>query len=222
MMSSIAYHSAVQLNNQGVKALESNGDAEIAHDYFKASIDVLTRSLSRKSQDVKQRTGAMEESDAIFEWSHRIHNLYQQTDRFVYARALHIIPATNSDDLIDFAHESAAIVFNLALVFHLIGLQRNRMEYLQRAMGFYEISQTIRFKTSISSCQQIAVHDLAILNNLGQLHYELCNYHFSREYFNMVAKELSCVRLLACVREDVNGFALNCLLRQEPQLAAAA
>ena len=219
-MTNIPYLNAMQLNNKGAHALEF-GDFRMAHDCFKAALDTMTTTIP-KTEDLND----IEESDVIFRWSNNPPETryFQNEKQFVFGRALIIIPATNIDYVIDFSQESAAIVFNLAVVFHLIGLQLNRSDCLQRATNFYEIANSIRRRAGFC-CEQnnIEILDVSILNNCGAIYQESCDYEAASRCFDMVAKQL---RKFGCLmsqmtREDCDGFTMNCMM-QQPQLAAAA
>mmetsp|Transcript_1606 Transcript_1606/g.2124 ORF Transcript_1606/g.2124 Transcript_1606/m.2124 type:complete len:174 (+) Transcript_1606:3-524(+) len=145
-----------------------------------------------------------------------------------------------------FTIESAAVVYNIALAYHILGTRTNQSHHLEKAMQFYKIAASIRQQPSSSYCVarrrtngnnngsscscctiNIGMIDIAILNNMGQLHHtEFVNYPQAQKCFQQMGKGLSYFNsrgLLDCIisKTDQDGFILN-VMYQTPNLAAAA
>jgi hypothetical protein len=221
-MASSMYAIAIQYNNEGVVRLES-GDYRAARTLFKGALDTMTEAIS----SVADKEGFVEEySTLCFQWScnprkRTLHEAKQAGSSFIYSRALYI-PAAKNPEEVDYSEESAAIVYNLALSFHLIGTESNS-EALDKAIQFYEIASAIRSRKSLTKLEVI---DLALLNNMGQICVETFNYNAARVYFNDLSDRLAslnhCGFLTECLEQhDCDGFVLNVMI-EEPSLAAAA
>lgn len=215
-----SYINALIQNNSGVVALEK-GDFSNARDSFRKALDILTEIIARKE---------LSQSSCAFQWSRNapVFSTSAAQMTFVYKRALLMVPSENSvDDAtrnndMEFGEESSAIVYNLALSYHLMGLSANRSDILERAMNFYSICNNIR---KANNGGKMDIIDLALLNNVGQAQHEFCNYSTARECFDLLTKRLQLLNnhgMIALLeRCDCDGFVLNAML-EEPTMAAAA
>lgn len=221
------YINALVHNNSGVLRLES-GNFEGARDSFRNALDTLSQAVSLGVTTY--------ECNATFQWSNNaplINNNSSTPEAqmtFVYKRAVVMIPGgdeqqTTKSTSFDFSEESAAILFNMALTHHLMGLAANRTDILERSLKFYEISNSIRQHKDQKAPQHLDVLDLAIANNVGHAQHEFCNYGTARECFDLVTsrlQQLNCQGMICTLEQcDCEGFVLNAMMEQ-PTLAAAA
>eukprot|EP00543_Licmophora_paradoxa_P008713 CAMPEP_0202451198 /NCGR_PEP_ID=MMETSP1360-20130828/9680_1 /ASSEMBLY_ACC=CAM_ASM_000848 /TAXON_ID=515479 /ORGANISM="Licmophora paradoxa, Strain CCMP2313" /LENGTH=183 /DNA_ID=CAMNT_0049069705 /DNA_START=88 /DNA_END=636 /DNA_ORIENTATION=+ len=178
------------------------------------------------------------ECRALTQWSNNapvINNVSCSSETqmtFVYRRALLMVPGEEHDlavesqqhsiDDSDFSAESSAILYNMALTHHLMGLATNRSDVLERALKFYEISNNIRQN---KDDKDLDILDLAIANNVGQAQHEFCNYGTARECFDLLTRRLQLFNTYGMIcllaQCDCEGFVLNAMLEQ-PTMAAAA
>jgi len=216
------YQNAVELNNEGVSCLE-DGSFNVAHAYFKRALDTMTDVITLHGEVVCVDE---EESTVKFLWSDNPRCALHETPHqfglsFLYSRALYI-SAPKQREKPEGNDESAAIVYNLGLSFHLIG-NEDGSKSLATAMKFYEIASAIR---SRKAATKIGILDLAILNNVGQICMEGFNFGAARQFFDQLSVGLILLnhsgRLSSFLEQnDCDGFLLNVLL-EEPSLAPAA
>ena len=181
------YQNAVELNNEGVSCLE-DGSFNVAHAYFKRALDTMTDVITLHGE-VECVDG--EESTVKFLWSDNPRCALHETPHqfglsFLYSRALYI-SAPKQREKPEGNDESAAIVYNLGLSFHLIG-NEDGSKSLATAMKFYEIASAIR---SRKAATKIGILDLAILNNVGQICMEALA-HFWSKTIVMASYLMSC------------------------------
>ncbi len=220
-MACLSYTTALQFNNDGVVRLEEGNFHEARH-CFKRALDTMTAAITQCGED-QHNEG--EESTPAFHWSlnprHALHEASHCGNSFVYSRALYIT-ASKRIQTSEYTDESAAIVYNLALSFHLIGSE-NSSDSMEKAMQFYEIASAIRARKSGT---KLEILDLAILNNTGQICVEWFNYDAARQCFSQLSDRLVLLNHCGLIdhfleQRDCDGFVLNVML-DEPSLAAAA
>ena len=84
---------------------------------------------------------------------------------------------------------STYIIFNFALTCHVVGKHTGKESYFIRAMRLYELTLKV-LETAQSSNGSSYVHEMhsvlecLALNNLAQMHYELCDYRSSQFYMD--------------------------------------
>jgi tetratricopeptide (TPR) repeat protein len=217
-----SYAIAVRYNNEGVFRLEA-GDYRAARSFFKRALDTMTDAITHDADD-QDMDG--EDLTLGFQWSvnpkkRALHEADQVGCSFVYSRALYISASKNIQKA-EYTEESAAIVYNLALSFHLMGTENNS-ESMEKAIQFYEIASAIRSRKSQT---KLEILDLAILNNIGQICVECFNFNAARQCFNQLSNRLVFLNHSGILTDfleqnDCDGFVLNVML-EEPSLAAAA
>lgn len=228
------YMSAILENNSGVQALKT-GEYEQARICFRRALNIITEAISLNRPPSRSRPTLHWSENAPLgnDLRTKVKQEKWSTEAnlpFVYRRAIFIAPdAEQSYDggrhftttERDYAEESSAIVFNMALSCHLFALNANRSDILERAMKFYEIANNIRQK----NCLQMDILDLALLNNVGHAQLEFCNYGVACQCFGMMIHRMQVLHKegLVCTlsQYDRDGFLLNGLLEQ-PTIAAAA
>ena len=122
-----------------------------------------------------------------------------------------------------FVSLSYIILFNLALAYHLLGIEHDNQRALQKALRLYELSYTVHIKEDLTLT---ALQALAIVNNLGHVHRELGNLDNSRQCFENLLSSLMYVQISIDeeTMQHVDGFttnAVSCIL-ECPKSAAAA
>jgi len=220
MDNATTYSSAIAYNNQGALHLQ-HGRFLNAAKSFHSALDTIKAAMDEPANDNDDATT----STVSFEWSedpnpHLKLPQEESEESFVYRRALVIhssqtAPPQSEDG---FVEESTAILYNLALAYHLYGLQ-SRSRYLHTALRFYELAFGLRHSQSTV----VNIHvlfDLALLNNLGQIHHEIFNFDKSLQCFVHLSEELQSQQELMD-RQDYMGFLQNLTL-QAPSAAPSA
>uniref|UniRef100_A0A7S1GNN8 Uncharacterized protein n=1 Tax=Cyclophora tenuis TaxID=216820 RepID=A0A7S1GNN8_CYCTE len=240
-MLSRTYQHAVFCNNTGVACLE-HGDLPRALSAFKTALNSMTtvisdlekskRNLSPKSSSSWSPNSLM---DFCVQWSANaklplhMEGAVSGSASFVYRRAIRIYstPLTAATQRDNFVDESAIVVYNLALAFHLSGVNNNT-EFLRRAIRFYEIANSIlqRQREQPSNQLKSVLLNMAVLNNMGQIRHSLMEFEQARKCFSEVSTILVNLNqaglLTQCLTPaDCDGFVLNVTLK-EPSVAAAA
>ena len=153
------------------------------------------------------------------------------TASFIFRRVVIISPPVGRCTPDQHAEEISAVLFNLALSYHLIAVSTPNAEssMLKRAIQFYRISHSVhahRRKSKKDCCSSSNSMIVAILNNLGQLHFDrLLEYEIAGSFFRQLLMRLrnknECDGTIGFETTDFRGFMLNAML-EPPQLSAAA
>jgi hypothetical protein len=115
--------------------------------------------------------------------------------------------------------ESACVMFNLALVHHWRGMHFGVTSLLPKALKLYEMSFSLIQSGANFETQHLI---LALLNNMGQIHYELMQYKDSKRCFKNLKEILTRRAARATDGPDVQGFLMNIMFLEAPQMAPAA
>jgi hypothetical protein len=167
---------------------------------------------------------------------------------FIHSKGINVIPmatAYSPDMLINTVIVSSIVVFNLAIVCHLKGLQQGGggsgsasvNSRLVKAKSLYERSQQLLADARVPCHYSLGnpVTDMlymASLNNLAQLHYEMAQYSESKRYFDTLVDFSATIvpriygndyYVASLMERTKANFLLNAIiLRKEPSLAPAA
>eukprot|EP00542_Grammatophora_oceanica_P015725 CAMPEP_0194032136 /NCGR_PEP_ID=MMETSP0009_2-20130614/5144_1 /TAXON_ID=210454 /ORGANISM="Grammatophora oceanica, Strain CCMP 410" /LENGTH=249 /DNA_ID=CAMNT_0038672487 /DNA_START=63 /DNA_END=812 /DNA_ORIENTATION=+ len=242
------YWNAVELNNEGVTNLEA-GRFEEARSTFQSSLMLMKFALKQEGQralgSVESTQGAQsqqapEDSSATsYEWSS---NPSEDTPvngkespivsctpgsteldlsgPFIYRRALRIYYPTLTSIPSELIEESAVVLYNYALAHHLEGTPSSQ----DKARSYYELALTILGGQRVQLSGNHLI-ETAILNNMGQVCHELCDFCASQHCFGRLHNVLSTIAN-SCMESyfdanDWQGLLTNLMLPQ-PSLAAAA
>eukprot|EP00545_Synedropsis_sp_CCMP1620_P003290 CAMPEP_0119007454 /NCGR_PEP_ID=MMETSP1176-20130426/3021_1 /TAXON_ID=265551 /ORGANISM="Synedropsis recta cf, Strain CCMP1620" /LENGTH=261 /DNA_ID=CAMNT_0006959611 /DNA_START=91 /DNA_END=876 /DNA_ORIENTATION=- len=115
--------------------------------------------------------------------------------------------------------ESACVMFNLALVHHWRGMHFGVTSLLPKALKLYEMSFSLIQSGANFETQHLI---LALLNNMGQIHYELMQYKDSKRCFKSLKDMLTRRAAQVADGPDVQGFLMNIMFLEAPQMAPAA
>mmetsp|Transcript_16820 Transcript_16820/g.25596 ORF Transcript_16820/g.25596 Transcript_16820/m.25596 type:complete len:250 (+) Transcript_16820:71-820(+) len=195
----------VTLNNIAVQQLENN-DFSSASELLKVALRMI---LPKQDNEPANDLNVPPSQLVDFRWSKnanmcssgKIRDKTSQ-NRYIFARGVFIVRwAQKNRKMMRTGNTplssdvKASIIYNAALASHLQASQENNYISLQiRAQSLYRLSQNIlreaRNKGNRSKlCLQNFFH-VAILNNLGQLSYELVDYELSTKYFNQLKRNL--------------------------------
>lgn len=158
--------------------------------FFHSSLDTINVAMEVDHED--DIDDSFENNSVTFEWSsepkHPRHE--DSKDIFVYHRALTIrptllMPMKPSGE--GFVEESAAILYNLALAYHLYGLEERKPQFLHAALTLYELA------FCLTKTRMHHLFDLAVLNNLGQIYHKILDFDKFLQCFVHLSEELQCV-----------------------------
>ena len=150
-----------------------------------------------------------------------------QEGAFIYHRAACISEASVQTN-VERSRLSAIILYNMALFYHIRGLEHGRMEPLHISIKMYEMARgllcSIVEEESLEEEDATGVYYLAmaILNNLGQLFNELSEYEAVTECFEQVRCILEQTRDCKQDYESQEVFTLNVTVWEIPAHASAA
>lgn len=232
---------AVQVNNQGVRYLESY--------MFEEAIECFRHSLAEYTSAIQAVLGvestkipsSNERLQTEFLWAN---NPFQsklgnqergrpvlsldEGETFIYRRGLLMIPNLATEGISEdvsratYATEATAVVYNMGLCYHLLSVVRLNSKFLEKAMKFYGIAANMREQ----SAREIDMIDIGVLNNMGEIHMQLSNFSTARACFDRLVEGLlhfGSLNHLDCIvsQSDQDGFILNATMKS-PTTAAAA
>ena len=120
--------------------------------------------------------------------------------------------------------ESASILLNMALCYHLNSMRSNPMEgVLQNAINLYAMSYDLAIQVHEDSRSQKII--MTALNNLGQLNYEIGEYEASQLHLNDLSMYINFLgeKVERSCLGDLHECMLNAMiLRNQHHSAAAA
>jgi tetratricopeptide (TPR) repeat protein len=216
--SSSTYSKAIAFNNQGALHL-SHGRFLNAAKSFHSALDTIKASMDEPCKQEEEEP-LQNYKRASFEWSEdptprlKVDVMDEHDDSFVFRRALVITPSDNVHDN-EHVSESAAILYNLALAYHLYGME-SKSRFLPTALRFYELSFGL-YHSGEGDIHDL--FDLALLNNLGQIHHLVLDFTKSEQCFIHLNQELQ--QSVVMDKRDYMGFLLNTTL-QAPSAAPCA
>ena len=158
---------------------------------------------------------------------------------FVHSHAINIIPSPNAysaDELVNTTVVSGIILFNLAVVYHLKGLDGTSESTMRlaKSRSLYQKSLLLLADAGVPPTSTgnpvIDMLCMALYNNLAQASFEMCIYEDSRRYFeNLIRFALTVVparygdpSIASMVDQQKSNFLLNAIILHAPKLAAAA
>lgn len=221
-------HTALQLNNEGVRLLLAGNDV----DGMTYLTDALTRVKmmlsSRRGTDTVTYPHGAGVTPPNVQFMHgatyKLAGLHDDCC-FIYGNALifnmdyNVMPST------DYIHiYTSVIILNVALAYHRRGLSANAT-CLLKAEKMYEMVGKLLATSTAAQGTELLVKTAAI-NNLSQLRYDQGDYAFARDGFQYLASLISYAgdRLHAfnCEEDVYRGMVLNALLVSAPDTAPAA
>ena len=126
------------------------------------------------------------------------------------------------------ATASTYIIFNFALTCHVVGKQTGRERYMIRAMRLYELTlKVLHTAQSSSDCSPHEMHSVLkclALNNLAQIHYELCDYRSSQLCHDSLYTLLITIKHMDTYLDEneIEDIMLNLVYVKSPTVAKAA
>ena len=226
---------AYKLNNTGVACLFSN-DAGAAVKAFKSALSIM----ERVSNDDASEDLILPDADHVDGCSWVEIPGLEDAAFFIYNRAILFGPSSSSHQDMDLVFSNAAILFNLALAFHLHGQLCRREPLLRRAAFMYgHVIKLVAYLANNANSDRSSATALAVtaMNNQAQiLHSDLvCEYARARMVLEQVRALSDQVQLLlpddpaahhtsAALfdRSQFDEIYLNVALAQAPTAAPSA
>jgi hypothetical protein len=234
---------AAELNNRGVELLNQGCDLRGALELFRESLSHTAGQLSSFPVVLGVPTPPPDSHP-----TRHVHatGMLPSTTPFIHSRGINVIPsptAYSPDIRINTIIVWSIVVFNLAIVCHLNGLEQgvggNNARRLVRAKSLYERCQCLMadagFPLGCSCANPVAdMLTMASLNNLAHLHYETANYVESKHYFDQLIQFTSTMSsscplyggdayVASLMDRAKSSFLLNAIILQnKPTLAPAA
>jgi tetratricopeptide (TPR) repeat protein len=224
------YAEAITLNNQGVAMIEAGSYAN-ARATFKKALSHMKSNVKGESRKRQLNDG---ESAVYFRWSSDTPPLPAERSQlessvgstFVYRRSLLILAAQFHGNH-DCYPETAAMLYNLSLSFHIEGHLTNNSTMLEKAMKAYNVSLTIRRRRKV--CRKLQTSDrlvdVAITNNMAMIHQEFMEFDKARACFARMSRGLRSLGNSGYLEQrEYQGLVLNLMMGRQNQntLAAAA
>lgn len=212
------FQQAAELNNQGVIGL-IEGHNSSAIDSMTKSIKLMKQELAKCTSDIssclKSTSPARTELSTV-----EIPDMESSDDNHeVFNQAIHI-PSTGDESDLDIHVYSAAVIFNLALAHHRLGMQGDDV-YQQKALKLYTMVLKVLDDSLIEFRAAIMIK-LATINNLTQIRFTKGDYDQAREGLDHLAGFLRIANGEVLAEPQVAGLLMNVLMFRAPKVAAAA
>lgn len=195
-----------------------------ARDTFKMALHLI------KAHAIERSKQLLCESSAGFRWSSNTlhpdehHGLAASGDSFVYRRALLIVPNEYLGSHNCYP-ETAAMLYNLSLSFHIEGHLTNNSTLLDKALKAYKIALALRRRPKVCrKLQRDNLLEIAISNNMAMIHQEFMDFERARACFVSVSRALRSLGNTGFLEQsEYQGLVLNLMMgRHQITLAAAA
>ena len=183
-----------------------------------------------KAHAIDRKNQLLCESSVGFRWSSNNRHPGERHggapcgDFFVYRRALLIVPSDFSGSHSCYP-ETAAMLYNLSLSFHIEGHLSNNSTLLDKALKAYNIALALRRRPKVCrklQCDRLL--EIAICNNMAMIHQEFMEFERARACFVSVSRALRSLGNSGFLEQtEYQGLVLNLMMgRHEITLAAAA
>mmetsp|Transcript_21395 Transcript_21395/g.35402 ORF Transcript_21395/g.35402 Transcript_21395/m.35402 type:complete len:224 (-) Transcript_21395:80-751(-) len=218
--------SAVTRNNRGIAFLEK-GVHEEALLEFKAAAQLMysfTQELKKKhlNDSAESDCGSQEDQprESFTECIPSERTIYTENS---FICSTPIIMLNSDEPSTACTIESASILLNMALCYHLNSMRTNPMQgVLQNAINLYEMAYGLAIQVHEDVRSQKII--MTALNNLGQLNYELGEFETAQLYLNDLSTYINYLGedVEKAVLGDLHECMLNCLVLKNPHAGAAA
>lgn len=183
----------IALNNMAVHQLE-DGDFKAAEQILAGALACLVKMSRRSESPNKKRSRAVH-----FSWSKEAptpNNSDTDDDligTFIYSRGMFLNQTKHGTPEVT-GEVKAVIAYNAALATHLLAIETSESALLRKALAFYNLSHKALRKLCSGGakpalCFKLHFH-MVILNNQGQLTYQLVDYRSSQLCFKQLAKNV--------------------------------
>jgi tetratricopeptide (TPR) repeat protein len=208
---------ATTLNNEGIESLKAKS--------YQQAMNLFSRGLSLVKQVLAEHEDEMDQDEEGKDQEMPCQFIRPELDisktctgaeyssGFIFRSAM-TVPLCSENEPLCFkvyVQLSFVLLYNLALGHHLSALNSNEREKeLHKALCLYELAYTIQMAEGI---ELTVLQTMAIINNLGQIHWILGSEEKSRQCFQHL---LSTIMFLndcgdSAVVENLEGFLCNVL-----------
>ena len=221
------YTKAIELNSEGVALMTARNYSsarlkfkkaiELFKDY-KVAVDTRKRPLTRSTPSVD------------FSWSDCINYRsiplqHSAPQCFIYARPLLILSTSEFPDSVECHAETAAVLYNIGLSFHLEGHSSNHSSsLLSRAMKAYKMALKFRKRgNSWGKLRGDRLLNVAIHNNMAMIHQEFMDNSAARTCFITVSRGLHALGQSGFLEHnEYQGVFMNLMMGAQSQNTSAA
>jgi hypothetical protein len=224
------FNQVIQLNNDGTSLLVF-GEEDLAIDKFKSALEIMKRGLAKRqtrtgSQDSHHISSDKSDGPVSCDSAPRLSPLTLPCPvpeySFVYSNALKL--SRFCDYLVDsdIKFLSAAIIFNMAMVYNIKGVRESSAIEQTRSLRLYEMCLALLENLNSRHMDSFLLR-VACLNNMSQIAYEQGDFDGARLMLNNVQYLMSMnVKQTFFDEDDLQGFMLNVMLMHAPSAARAA
>lgn len=226
---------SIELNNMGVRHMEEN-DIASACDLLSTAVKLILNFEASCSSPAERESP---KKCNRFRWSKVTGGSVSISGKgsvvavgqYVFTRGMYVYgrhSKTRQESFHLNSDTKAAIAYNAGLAYHLLAIEKSDSLLLSKASHMYRFSQSILRKANKNGsysklCFNYFFH-VSILNNLGQISYELVDYSASAQYFqklklnlkHLIAKsmspELSSRKLDAFNQNELRGMISNTVI----------
>eukprot|EP00549_Striatella_unipunctata_P009765 CAMPEP_0118684682 /NCGR_PEP_ID=MMETSP0800-20121206/6791_1 /TAXON_ID=210618 ORGANISM="Striatella unipunctata, Strain CCMP2910" /NCGR_SAMPLE_ID=MMETSP0800 /ASSEMBLY_ACC=CAM_ASM_000638 /LENGTH=247 /DNA_ID=CAMNT_0006581439 /DNA_START=26 /DNA_END=769 /DNA_ORIENTATION=+ len=241
-----SYHVAIELNNCGVLMMQLDC-IEDAAKVFSQAIEAMMEAINlSQSHGIYPRIvelGPLTRDKRIAEAIMKLDECYsakvassgsssqfQASPRpsdttFMYRSPVRLAPPKVLENPAESTDKSFIILYNLAIAHHLIGLKKSSTNTLEKALNLYGMAQDLLISGQGSfpaASPLIARVVMAILNNMGHIHYELGRYEEATTFVNELSRTMFSLGADYMEEGELDDFLLTVMFMSEPPVAAAA
>lgn len=181
MNQSLPYQPFIEANNQGVCHLLSD-QYDDAITFFTSALKHVNENTERGAVQHSNDLSTMDDMAAYFVIQEgRVLSVPVDTEKelFVFTNPILVSHEINRLDYNFNAKLSIVAVYNLALSYHLCGIQKQSLEHIEKALANYQLA----YKIIIDETHVVVSQAMVILNNIGQIHRLLRNDAGAKDCF---------------------------------------
>jgi tetratricopeptide (TPR) repeat protein len=223
-------NAAIYYNNAGICYLEHGNHDDALRMLKEAAQRMYSVTVARKSSmETTDEDDSLDEPTMDRDMAPKSHDIPRRSlispaaDNSSFMCSIPIFLSA-SDTTESCTEESAIILYNMALTYHLNALSANPIsKALENAITLFGMAYNLCLQ--VHQTERTSRVIMSSLNNMGLLHHDQGNYALSHQYFEDLSFYISSLNepTERSVAMERNGFLLNAMvLRNESQGAAAA
>jgi hypothetical protein len=209
---------AAELNNEGVSLLV-NGDEQCALQAFKRSLVIMKSSINDEGCGGQLSSAAGCESSVYL--SSAVLPGCKQNQSYIYSRAIIIRCKCESSDEKNIV--TAAIIFNMALVFQILDSRFRSSSNQTRALRLYEMCNGLLETCTADNHTAAGILAIACLNNMSQVLYDRGDFCRNQLVLGNLQYLMNATLDWSIFDDhDIQGIMLNVMMMHWPNGAGAA
>ena len=212
---------AIDHNNEGIIFLEKGQNDKALLEFKKAA--QLMYSITQELKNNRKTGSETQQQPKSLTLCTSSKNPIATENSFIRSTPILMAGSQEPTDSCQCTIESATVLLNMALTYHIDSLTPNCMKgATQSAIALYDMSYSLGLQVNEDTRSHHII--LTALNNLGQLYYELGDYNKSRLYL----EDLSTYVMFLGPGEEENAvrdrheFLLNAMVLRNPNTSAGA